>query len=371
MHQEPMIVAPIHSLDMSNPPDFDRHLLQGALTLGYTLFDGGGRGARIRQAEAGDAAAAAVGVAADMDVIVLVSAAYLGILSGEEILRAVEGQRAALEAEAGRVRQFLEEGKAARVDLLRVEAALSRVQASEISARSDLELARSRLARLTGLSLEAVEANSLAPVGPREAQLPSRDEVLALAEASNPELSRAREALAGASAGVKEAKAGWFPTIEAGGRYNDFGTVSGGHVQEWQALVQVSYPLFSGGSRSGDQERAAAEERQAAESLRLAEMKLEDDAESALASLLETRALREALEVAVVQSEEVARIEALALEAGAGVQTDFLGAQAELFQARATLAEARHGEILARIQLARVKGELTLDWIQENMEVTP
>ncbi|MGW8266329.1 MAG: TolC family protein, partial [Longimicrobiales bacterium] len=267
MHQEPMIVAPIHSLDMSNPPDFDRNLLQGAVTLGYTLFDGGGRGARIRRAEAGDAAAVAVGAAADMNLIVQVSAAYLGILSGQEILEAVESQRAALEAEAGRVRQFLEEGKAARVDLLRVEAALSRVRASEISARSDLELDRSRLARLTGLSLEAVEATSLASVGPREDRMPSREEVLTLAGTANPELSQARQALAGASAGVREAKAGWFPKIEAGGRYNDFGTLSGGHVQEWQALIQVSYPLFSGGSRSGDQERAAAEERQAAESL--------------------------------------------------------------------------------------------------------
>lgn len=369
VYQEPMVVAPIHSLDMTNPPEFDRNLLQGAVTLGYTLYDGGGRGARIRRAEAGDGAAAAAGVAADMDVIVQTSAAYLGILSGWEILQAAESQRGALEAEAGRVRQFLREGKAARVDLLRVEAALSRVQASEISARSDLDLARSRLARLTGLPLEAVETALLAGVGSREGRLPSRDEVLALAGTSNPELSQAREALAGASAGVREAKAGWFPKVEAGGRYNDFGTLSGGHVQEWQALVQVSYPLFSGGSRSGDQERAAAEERQAAESLRMARMKVEDDAEAALASLLEARALREALEVAAAQSEEVARIEALALEAGAGVQTDFLGAQAELFRARAYLSQARHGEILARIQLARVKGELSLGWIQENMEV--
>lgn len=369
VNQEPMIVAPIHSLDMTNPPEFDKNLLQGAVTLGYTLFDGGGRGARIRRAEAGDAAAEATGAAADMDVIVQVSAAYLGILSGEEILQAVEGQRAALEAEARRVRQFLEEGKAARVDLLRVEAALSRVLASEISAGSDLELARSRLARLTGLSLEAVEAASLAGVGPGGGELPERDEVLRMAGTSNPELSQAREALAGASAGVREAKAGWYPKVEAGGRYNDYGTLSGGHVQEWQALVQVSYPLFSGGSRSGDQARAAAEERQAAESLRLTEMRVEDEAETALASVLEARAMREALELAAAQSEEVARIEALALEAGAGVQTDFLRAEAELFQARANLAQARHGEILARIQLARVRGDLTLGWIQENMEV--
>jgi outer membrane protein TolC len=98
-------------------------------------------------------------------------------------------------------------------------------------------------------------------------------------------------------------------------------------------------------------------------------MNVQDEAETAMASVREARALREALELAAAQSEEVARIEALALEAGAGVQTDFLGAQAELFQARAALAQARHREVLARIQLARVKGELTLGWIQDNTEV--
>jgi len=304
-----------------------------------------------------------------MEVILQVSRAFLGILSGQEVLRGAEGQRTALEAEAARVRQFLEEGRAARVDLLRVEAALSRVRASEISARSDLELEEGRLARLTGLPLEAVRGAALAGVASIPGELPTGGDVLASADLASPDLSRARGELARASAGVEEAKATWFPKLEAGGRYNDFGTLTGGHVQEWPALVQVSYPLFSGGSRSGDQARAEAEARQAAEALRLARLAVEDEAEAARAGLLEARALREAMELAVDQSEEVARIEALALEAGAGVQTDFLGAQAELFQARATLARARHGEVLAHIQLARVGGELTLAWILENLEV--
>ena len=208
----------------------------------------------------------------------------------------------------------------------------------------------------------------LVRVAAREGAVPSRGEVLASARSVNPDLTRARRLLEGASAAVGETRAAWFPKVEAGGRYANFGTLDGGHVQEWQGLLQISYPLFSGGAIKGDRERALAEERRAGENLRLAEMGVEDEAESALASVREAGALRAALALAAAQSEEVARIVALALEAGAGVQTDFLRAQAELFQARAALAQARHGEILARIQLARVKGELTLDWIQENME---
>ena len=369
VNQEPMVVAPIHAFDPMNPPAFDRNLLQGALTLGYTVFDGGARGARIRQAEAGEEVEQVGAVAAEMEVMVQVSAAYLGVLSGQDILEAAESQRAALESEAARVRLFLDEGKAARVDLLRVEAALSRVEAAEISARSDLDLAWSRLARLTGWSVEKLQGTTLAAVIVPAGDLPSRDAVLASTMETNPDLSRARKLLAGAEAGVSMARASWFPKVEAGGRYNDFGTLSGGHVQEWQGLLQISYPLFSGGSTSGEREEAAAEEHRAAEGLRLTRMRVEDEAETALASVVEAQARKEALALAAAQSEEVARIEALALEAGAGVQTDFLGAQAELFQARAALAQARHGEILARIRLAEVRGELTPDWIEENMEV--
>jgi outer membrane protein TolC len=59
----------------------------------------------------------------------------------------------------------------------------------------------------------------------------------------------------------------------------------------------------------------------------------------------------------------------LALETGAGVQTDFIRAEAELLQVRAGLARARHGEILARIRLALATGELTLRWLHENLEM--
>ena len=368
-HQEPMVVAPLHAFDPLNPPTFDRNLIQGALTLGYTVFDGGARGARIRQAEAGEAAAGAGKVATDMDVLFQVSAAYLGILSGQDVLDAVERQRTALAAEVSRVGQFLQEGKAARVDLLRAEAALSRVDASAISAGANLDLARSRLARLTGLPLENIEGATLTGVEVALPGVPGRGQVLSDAGSVNPEIARARELLTGASAGVREAGAAWFPKVEAGGRYSDFGTLDGGHVQEWQGLVQISFPLFSGGSTKADRARARAEERRAAEALRLAELSVEDEAETALASVTETQALKAALEIAAKQSEEVARIEALALDAGAGTQSDFLRAQAELFQARAALAQARHGEILARIQLAQVRGELTLEWIQQHMEV--
>jgi outer membrane protein TolC len=368
-HQEPMIVAPLHGFDPMSPPSFDKNLVQGAVSLGYTLFDGGARSARIQRAEAGERAASAGGMGAQMAVTSQVSAVYLAVLYSEELLTAVQGQKDALLAELERVSLFLEQGKAAQVDLLRVEAALSRVEAQEVSARSDVALYRSRLARLTGLEVEAVRERALNSVAPKGRGDPAAEFVLASALEANPELARAREELSGARAGVREARAAWLPKVEANGRYADFGTLDGSHVQEWQGALQISYPIFTGGAREGERERAGAQERQVAETVRLVELEVKDQVETATAAVRETRAVREALEVSVAQTEEVARIEALALEAGAGVQTDFLRAQAELFQVQASLSRARHGEVMARIELARVQGQLSLAWIQENMEM--
>jgi outer membrane protein TolC len=88
----------------------------------------------------------------------------------------------------------------------------------------------------------------------------------------------------------------------------------------------------------------------------------------ALTALRAARARVTALAAAVTQSEEVTRIERLALDAGAGVQSDYLTAEAALFRARAALTDATATEVLARVELARVTGELTMDWVGAQLE---
>jgi outer membrane protein TolC len=99
---------------------------------------------------------------------------------------------------------------------------------------------------------------------------------------------------------------------------------------------------------------------------------VEDGVDAALAWYRTAVARVAALEAAEAQSAEIARIEALALEAGAGVQTDYLRAEADLLTTRAALAEARHGAVEARVRLARVTGGLALARVLDLLvEVSP
>ncbi len=367
--QEPMLVAPIHSFDPGSLPLFDSNLVQSNLNLGYTLFDGGARGARIRRAEAG-AEAAWEGVrGAEMEVVSSVTLSYLSVLTSREVLDASERQAAALQSERDRVLLMLEEGRAARVDLLRVQAALSRAEAGRVSARARLDVAVRELRRLTGLGASDLRSGSPLPLRLRLARPPDRAEALTRAQGGSPPLEAARRNVLAAEAGRSEARASRLPNLQLGARYSDYGTIEGDFTGEWQATFQLSYPVFTGGSRTNVIRRAEAEERRATEALRLVELQMESGIDQALAVVQEAGALKEALAAATEQSEEVARIEHLALEAGAGVQTDYLAAEAELFRARAALTQARHGEIAAAVQLARVMGDLSVTWLEQNLEI--
>ena len=97
-------------------------------------------------------------------------------------------------------------------------------------------------------------------------------------------------------------------------------------------------------------------------------LQVDNMADAAEAARLEAVARTEALDASVAQWEEVARIEGLSLQEGAGVQSDLLRAEAGLFQARAGSARARHDAILATVRLARSQGALDQAWLDMALE---
>jgi outer membrane protein TolC len=362
-YEKPMVVAPLHGFDVRSPPEFDETLYQGHATAEYTLFDGGARRSRIRAAVAeAEAAASAVRAARDAVVADAVSS-YLSALSAREVREAHRRQVTALSAERTRAQLLYEEGKAARVAVLRSEAALSEARAGLETVGEELRLALRRLARVSGLPAERIHATALVELSPRGLDVPPRDELVRRALDANPRLVEARDRVAAAGLAVGAARAAFLPRIDLSGRYSAFGSASTDPVLEWQTGVQVSYPLFTGGARAHGVERAEASAGAAEAELRQAERSVADGVDAALAAFQSARSRVAALEAAVDQSAEVARIEALALETGAGVQTDYLRAEAALLRARAGLAEARHMVVLARTRLARTTGELDERWV--------
>jgi outer membrane protein TolC len=370
-YDKPMLVAPLHGFgpEEFERIEFERTLVQGNVSLAWTLYDGGARGARIRGAKAQYSGATAGLTATEMGLTTRVTVAYLQVLSARGVLDAQDERIGSLSAERERVQLFLTEGQAAEVELLRVDANLAEAEAQRVAAATDLDLAERELARLVDVPVEAARVDRLTPVGlSQAARLSERAQLVELAVTNNPELERARQSVAAAEAQHRLTKASWIPSFDVVGSYQGFTSSAGSYSDLWNVGLAFSYPLFTGGDRSNTVGRARAELDATREKMRLLELQTENDVDEALNFALETRALVESLSRAVSLQTEVARIERLSLDAGAGTQTDYLRAEADLARARSILVEARHAEIAAWVQLARVVGELTPEWLDRNVE---
>ena len=356
------LVYPLSGLSVTNPPLFNTTLSQASLSLGYTLFDFGGRTSQLRLAQAQERKADAVLDAASAALVSRVANAYLRVLTTRGVLQAQEQELAALQAEASRTAQLEAQGKAAHVEVLRLAAQASRARADEVGTRSQLDVAERDLAQLVGLPVETARA-ALAPVRLADTSLADRAALVATAESNSPDVAQASRSAEAAAAGVGVARASLLPQLQLTAAYVENGHSFTGYRPWWNAGLQLSYPIFTGGARGSAIKRTEAGEQASREQLRAARQASELSVDGALATVAAARATVDALVTAVAQSEEVERIRLLSVQVGSGTETDYLEAEATLLSNRAALVQARHAEIAARIELARVTGVLTPEWL--------
>jgi len=369
--EEPSIVYPIHAFGLDGFPPLNRTVYQSGLAAAYTLFDGGGRGARVREAEEQNLAAEASLQGSEQDLLAQVATKFAEILARCEVLRANERRLESLRSERARVTKFLEAGKAAKVDSLRVEAALASAQAESLRLAADLALSERDLTGFTGIPRERTRAKNLVAFALADTSLAPVDVTIAQALEENADLREARARAAAATAGARSARGAYWPQLSVVGAYQIWSDPDGNSTGEWNAGLQLTQNLFTGGAVSSRAAQRDAANRRAEESVRLAHIQTGRGVQAAHDRVRETTAGVRSLRTAVVSHEEVARIEALSLDAGSGTQTDYLAAEADLMNARAKLAEAEHARIAARLELARLTGEISTEWLARHMEATP
>jgi len=367
----PSLAFPIHGIPTAagGPPPggplvFDEYTYQASVFLDWTVLDFGARGAEVRAARGREGAARAGLDAAGQALTAHTASAYLEVLSAREVLAAQDRRIAALEAETVRTRELFAEGRGARLPVLRSEAELARARAERAAAAGRRDVAERDLARL----VDRPTVGELAAVALRDTLPPDREVAVARASEANPDLLEAASRVDAAASSADAARAARFPELRVAAGIVP--RASSDEIRtEWQAGLAMSWPLYTGGGRSARITRADAERSAAAERRRLAELEVGQAVDRAIAAVVEARARVEALEAAVRASEAVAESERVALDVGAGTQTDYLDALADQVRELAGLVEARHGEIAARIELSRVTGSLDLEWLEQKLEV--
>lgn len=368
LYRDPVPVTPIHGFGPDELPAFDDALVQGALQLDYTLLDSGGRRHQLEQADARLEAERATLDGDEQATAAQIATLYARILADRQALEAQLTRVEALRAELDRVGQLLAVGRAPEVDRLRAEAGVAAASADATRAATALDLAERALARWIGEPPEATRAARLVELPSPPAPALPRADLAAAAVTASADVAAARSALQAAEAGRALARTAYFPKLRTSGVLQQLGGSDLAFSTEWNASLKLTVPLWDGGATGRRVARATAGRDEALAAVELAELRVRDAVDRALAAWADASARGEALARAEQRLVEVARVQKLLVEVGSGTQIDYLSAESELASTRAELARTRSEAVAARVELARATGEISLDWIVLNLE---
>ncbi len=235
----------------------------------------------------------------------------------------------------------LEQGRAARVVVLRAEAEAAAAEGRRELAGADLAEAEAELKAAMGISVQSdLDYEAAPPELPLQA---TEEEDLRTALSDRPDLVAARYAVEARDRKVAEAVAEFSPQLYAMAMAErmQMGALQGGRLEGgYQVGLGIAWPVFDGGERAARVEQARAQ-REAGQ-LELERMELEATSQVLVARARAQAAWRalELAEAEVAAASEGLRIARLRYQAGRSIQVEILDAVSTERRARSTLAEA-------------------------------
>jgi outer membrane protein len=322
----------------------------------------------LRRASAEVAVAEATYRAAQQDLLVRVSQAYFDVLAAEDTLGAAEATLEALNRQLEQAEKRFDVGLIAITDVQESRAAHDNAVADVIASKRSLATSQELLRELTGENYQVLvkPAEKLPLDQPQPADEQSWvDQALQ----NNLDVVAARLNTEVASANVRVAQAGHFPTIDLFANRSKFdsnatqnnngltGPADSDQTQDTYG-VQVSVPIFSGGvthARVQEQvylQRAAREKLEG--SMRAAERQTRDSYLGVIAE----KARVQALQQAVKSSQTALEATEAGFEVGTRTTVDVLDARRRLFEAQRDYARSRYDFLINIVRLESATGGL-------------
>jgi outer membrane protein len=285
--------------------------------------------------------------------------AYMDVLEDTAILGLDRNNVDVLKEQLRETRDRFTVGEVTRTDVAQAEASLSSAEATALSAVATLQAAVARYRQFIG-----DQPTSLAPVKPLVRPLPKTlPEAISISQIEHPAISGSLHGVDAAQLQVKIAESALYPTIGLSAgvtQQYDVNGEPGIHVLSGQIVGQLTIPIYQGGA-----EYAAT--RQAKESLSQQEIQTDSLRNQVRQAVVAAWGLNEAAvgvvraARAAVSANEVA-LTGVREEAKVGQRTtlDVLNAQQALLQARTTLVQAEHDQVVDSYSLLSAIGRLNI-----------
>ncbi len=289
--------------------------------------------------------------------------AYFNAALAAERLRLLQRQQQAVDQAATEARDRFRIGDRPVIDVHEATARAAALQAERLSADTQLQLARSALADITGLPADPSPLPL--PGELRIDELGTLPEWLARAQRRNPGLQLAEAQLHTAEAQARASSAAFSPTVDVVAQVarerisgdGDFGIAS--NTSRNAAIgVQLAVPLYTGGLRSAQNAESRALVDKARAELERARQQVAQQTRAAWLDLAVGQSQAGALAAALQASQTRLDATRVGLQAGDRTTLDLLNAENDAAAAELALLQARIHLLTARLRLAAMAGEL-------------
>ncbi len=314
----------------------------------------------LAQARANLSAARHSSKAAENDITFEVKSQFYNLVKAQKLLEVSEKSLERSRSQLERAQSLFELGSVAKSDVLRAKVDMGQSELDLITARNNVELEKTRLAKIMGLGL-GEDFSIQAELVVEEMAVEGEDLYRTAAE-QRPDLRAAAERVRGAKAGVKSAKGGHYPSFFGffnwrwrDDRFPD-STDDFDKRYTWDVGMGISVPIFDGMLTRANIGEARA-------SLMTREKEYEDlelsvalEVKEALLALEEARQRIRVSEDQFASAEENYKLAQEQYEVGLGTILELTDARVELTSAENQRVEAITAYKVAVAQLDRARG---------------
>jgi outer membrane protein len=329
------------------------------VTANETVFNGNRTLNSIRQAESQVFGAREQLRNTEQNTLLSGLTAYMDVLEDTAILGLDNNNVDVLKEQLRETRDRFTVGEVTRTDVAQAEASLALGQGTALSAVATLQAAVARYRQFIG-----DQPTSLAPVKPLVRPIPKTlPEAISISQIEHPAISGSLHGVDAAELQVKIAEGALYPTVGLSASVSnqyDVNGIPGFKVLSGTITGQLTIPIYQGGA-----EYAAT--RQAKESLSQQEIQTDSLRNQVRQAVIAAWGLNTAAVGVVraahagVSANEVA-LTGVREEAKVGQRTtlDVLNAQQALLQARTTLVQAEHDQVVDSYSLLSAIGRLNI-----------
>ena len=302
-------------------------------------------------------------LAAEQELLLRTTAAYLVLLAANDSVMLATAERETVGKALDLARERLRAGLGTITNQYDAQARYAVTQAREIEAQNRLRDARQAMREITGKAFDKVQ--SLREDFKLESPQPAAVERwLETALAKNLGLSARRESVEVARQEIERQKAGHYPSLNLllqNNRRDSGSTLFGGgsNVDTTELTLKLSVPIYEGGLTSAVTREAAFRHAKAQEELEAERRTVDRATRAYYEGVLAGVGLVDALKQSVVAQERSLESKEVSHKSGLITLLPVLDAQRDLYLARRDYAQSRYDYLINRLRLQQVTGTLS------------